>query len=276
MAIKKFIRTMIIGLQNTIVYRGNFLISLIAGLISLFANIIFWPAVYGVDIFNQTKLVSENISGYTLREMMSYALLVYILQWGIAISNTGYSIKMDIMTGKINYYLLKPYRYLKTKAIFGLSQQLLTFIISLGTFLLMISYMNVWIMIPQEYESWILITIAVILSYIISFQISCLVGMISFWILETSSLNVFIKGITLILSGAVFPLDFIGGAEGRFLTYLPFNFLIFFPTQLYLQKLSTSDIASSFIIAVGWIVVFNIVIKFLWSRGTKRYSSFGG
>lgn len=274
--IRKIVSTSIIGFQNSIVYRGNFLITLIAGLISLFSNIIFWPAVYGVNIFNQSKLVSENISGYTLKEMISYTLLVYILQWGVTMTATGYNIKWDIMTGKLNYHLLKPYNYLGIRVVLSFSKQLPTFVISILTFSMLMKGMENWIIWPTDNKSLVLISLAVILSYIISFQISCLMGMISFWILETSSLNVFLKGITLILSGAIFPLDFIGGGGGRLLTYLPFNFLIFFPTQLYLKKLTSIDTVNGFICGIGWIVILGILIYFLWDKGTRRYSCFGG
>ncbi len=273
--IKKTASTVTLGIQSVMVYRGNFLISLFTGVISLFSNMIFWPAVYGVDIFNQSKIVSGNIAGYSLIEMISYALLVYVLQWGITATSTGYSIKMDILTGKINYYLLKPYDYLGIRVIFSITQQLLSFVVSIAIFTILMRNMQLWVIIPSV-SSFLMVVVAIILSYIISFQLSCLIGMISFWILETSSLNVLIKGITLILSGAIFPLDFIEGTFGKLLIFLPFNYLIFFPTQLYLNKLSDAEVMQGYLSAVLWIITLGFLIKLLWNKGIRRYSSFGG
>ena len=111
--LKKTIKTASIGLQNSIIYKNNFLLGFISGVFGLFVQLVFWPAFFnaGTD-FSYATIDKTVIAGYYLNEIMTYSLLVYFIQRGTAMMNIGGPIKEDIMNGGLNIHLNRPNKYL--------------------------------------------------------------------------------------------------------------------------------------------------------------------
>lgn len=265
-----------IGIQSTMMYKGNFFLSLIVGFISLCAQIIFWPAVYGVDVSKMASYGGGIISGYTLSQMLAYSILVYILQFGNSTVNIGNKIKSDIMSGDLNSSLIRPFNYLYNSMIFTLAKQIILFFLSVITMTILVWAFKDWVALPENIMNIVLLIPAVFMAYTVSFLISCILGLISFWILETSTLDTFLKGVLLIMSGAVFPLDYINGTGGIILKYLPFSYITFFPTQLYLAKSITINLFFDYLVGLIWVVVLLTIVKKMWSKGIRKYSAYGG
>src|SRR5438067_430759 len=66
---RKYWHVINIGIQNTLVYRVNFLFRAVFGLIPLMATIFLWRTIYA------GKASGDAVAGYTLAQMTSYYLL---------------------------------------------------------------------------------------------------------------------------------------------------------------------------------------------------------
>ena len=73
---QKYFHVFNIGIQNTLVYRVNFLFRSLFGLIPLMATISLWRAIYAGK--------QSDVAGYTLAQMISYYLIVTIVDALIA------------------------------------------------------------------------------------------------------------------------------------------------------------------------------------------------
>src|SRR6185436_1648458 len=93
-----------VGIQNTLVYRVNFLFRSTLTLIPLFATISLWRAIY------QGK--EGAISGYTLTQMVSYCLVITLVDALTAVAEDDWQIAAEIKDGNISQFLLKPIDYL--------------------------------------------------------------------------------------------------------------------------------------------------------------------
>src|SRR5689334_18461655 len=105
---KKYWHVVNIGIQNTLVYRMNFLFRATFSLIPLMATIYLWRAVYA----GKAAGGDPNVAGYTLASMTSYYLLVTIVDALTAVTEDDWQIASDIREGAINQFLLKPIDYL--------------------------------------------------------------------------------------------------------------------------------------------------------------------
>ena len=101
---RKYWHVIKIGFENTLVYRFNFLFRAAFGLIPLLATIYLWRTIY-----RRTKL---PIAGYSLAGMISYYLLVTIVDTLTAVNEDDWQIAADIKDGNISQFLLKPIDYL--------------------------------------------------------------------------------------------------------------------------------------------------------------------
>ena len=105
-AMKKYWHVINIGIQNTLVYRVNFLFRATFALIPLAAVLFLWRAIYA------GKQGGGEVAGYTLAQMTSYYLLVTIVDALTAVNEDDWQIAADIREGAISQFLLKPVDYL--------------------------------------------------------------------------------------------------------------------------------------------------------------------
>src|SRR5881275_637860 len=103
---RKYWHVINIGIQNTLVYRVNFLFRAVFGLIPLMATIFLWRAIYA------GQAAGGEVAGYTLAQMTSYYLLVTVVDALTAVNEDDWQIAADIKDGNISQFLLKPIDYL--------------------------------------------------------------------------------------------------------------------------------------------------------------------
>ena len=101
----KYLHVVGIGIQNTLVYRVNYLARVLFGFVPLLATIYLWRAVYA-------SKVGDLVGAYSLAAMTSYYVLVTIVDALTAVSEDDWQIAADIKDGNISQFLLKPIDYL--------------------------------------------------------------------------------------------------------------------------------------------------------------------
>jgi ABC-2 type transport system permease protein len=109
------------------------------------------------------------------------------------------------------------------------------------------------------------------------FGLMVLVNFVSFWFPEGGWASQFLIIVifTEFLSGAIFPIDILPEAIQNVLYALPFPYLMFFPLQVYLGKLSMDAILQGLLISGIWMTVMIFAVNQVWARGIKKYSAVG-
>lgn len=275
--LSKTIKTAEIGLQNSIVYKNNFFLSFVSGIFGLIVQLVFWPVYYnaGADLSYST-IKTITISGYYLDEMMTYSIIIYFVQKITSMMNVRDSIKGDIMTGTLNVHLIRPVKYLWSKWIFSISGQTINFVLSLLALLVAVISLKKFFILPQSITQTLLVLLFVFFSCILSFFINCIIGMTSFWLLETQALGTLLNMTITVLSGSLFPIDLIYNNFKYILQLLPFSYMAFIPVQIYLNKISNEKILFNIVVCIVWIIILYVVVDKLWKNGIRRYSAFGG
>src|SRR5467141_1949470 len=103
---KKYFHVINIGIQNNLTYRFNFLMRTLFGLIPLVAMLYVWRTIY------EGKGAGSLIGDYSLAQMISYYLLVTVVDALTAVNEDDWQIATDIKDGNISQFLLKPVDYL--------------------------------------------------------------------------------------------------------------------------------------------------------------------
>src|SRR5436305_7715495 len=102
----KYWHVLNIGLQNNLTYRFNFLARTVFGFIPLIAVLLVWRTIYA------GKSPGQGVGSYSLPEMVSYYLLITIVDALTAVKEDDWQIAADIKDGNISQFLLKPVDYL--------------------------------------------------------------------------------------------------------------------------------------------------------------------
>ena len=130
-------------------------------------------------------------------------------------------------------------------------------------------------MIQTNILSITLCLFSLILGIILYFFISVAISFIGFWSNETWGPRFIFYQTVGFLAGSLLPLDILPKSLYTILQYLPFSYLIYFPTKLYLGEVSASDTMRGFAILVIWIGLMYLLVKQVWARGLKEYTAQG-
>ena len=77
------------------------------------------------------------------------------------------------------------------------------------------------------------------------------------------------------LSGALFPLDILPASLQNVLNFTPFPYLIFFPLQVYLGKITGFLLFKGIFISTIWIFILWFFMNWIWKKGFKVYQAYG-
>ncbi len=124
---------------------------------------------------------------------------------------------------------------------------------------------------------------SLIMGFVLGFFLEATIGMIGFWFLEVNSLLFVYMLFNYFLSGQMFPLELLDNVKlfglvslGTIVRALPLKYLAYFPCAVFLGKITGADLVRGLLIELAWIVFFVFLAHWLFNRGVRRYSAFGG
>lgn len=265
---QKYLRAFMLGVQNAMEYRANFLIGMVSAVFPIFIQFFLWNAIYGGD----TKAV---INGYTYYQIIAYTIMASVIS---KLIRTGfeYEINDDIKNGGLNKYIIKPVDYFTYRLSCFLGQKLIQTLFLILLIFGMLALLTLKFGIDFTVARVVLFFFSLILAFILNYMIFFSVSMIAFWLLEIGFLFEAIRIVIIVLSGGVFPLEIFGGGAMSVLNWLPFKYTINFPVQLLNGRLETAAQYEGIACQIAWIIVFVGISKLLWRAGNRRYVAVGG
>src|SRR6266850_2622447 len=259
-----------IGIQNNLTYRFNFLARSLFGLIPLVAILYVWRTIY------EGNKSQSTIGTYTLAEMISYYLLVAIVDALTAVNEDDWQIAADIKDGNISQFLLKPIDYLIYRLCLFCSGRLTYLAVATIPLALFILYMREYFVLPGSWATLGWFLISTLLTALLQFFTSYAMAMLAFWVLEVSTFIFILFAFEYIASGHLFPLDILPKNLEQIMYYTPFPYQLYFPVSIYMGKTAGPDLVRGLIIQSLWVVLGYALARFAWARGIKKYSAVGG
>ena len=264
----KYLHVLNIGIQNTLVYRVNFLFRSLFGLIPLMATISLWRTIYSGN--------ASSVAGYTLSQMISYYLIVTIVDALTAVNEDDWQIAADIKDGNISQFLLKPIDYLTYRlCTFGAGRLMYTAVAFLPVTLFILYQRNFFVL-PANASTVGWFIVSMMLTGLLQFFSSYAMALLAFWVLEVSTFIFILFAFEYIAGGHLFPLDILPPTIERVLYYTPFPYQLFFPVSIYVGKTTGHELYRGLLIQTGWVVASYLLARWVWKRGIRKYSAVGG
>ena len=257
-----------LGLQNTFVYRWNFLLRMVFGIVPLIGAVFLWQAVF--------RGREGGIEGYDFPAMIFYFLLVVFLENLITPTEDEWQIAAEIRDGRISAYLTKPLNYLAYRFCTYASYRLLYFGVVLVPILILAYVFRAYIVLPANVLTWPAFLISTIMAALIQFLMAYSLALISFWVLEVSTIIFIHYAFEYFLSGQVFPLDMMPRWLQGFLLWSPFTYELFFPVQIAMERVHGAALVRGLAIQAGWVLLMWLCAHWLWARGIRKYQAVGG
>ncbi len=264
----RYLKVFDIALQNTFVYRWNFLLRSLFGLVPLAGTIYIWGAIFAER--------NAAIGAYNYSSMIFYFMLIVIVESLITPTEDEWQIAADIRDGQLNSFLTKPIDYLAYRLSLFAGYRLLYTAVTLPFVVLIFWILREHITLPMHGVTWLLTAISLVLAALLQFLIAYSLAMFAFWILEISTIVFIFFSFEYFLSGQLFPLDIMPAWFQTFLDFLPFKYELFFPIAVFLEKMNPTALARGFVLQIGWVLVVYLTARVLWARGVRKYSAVGG
>jgi ABC-2 type transport system permease protein len=259
-----------IGIQNNLTYRFNFLTRTVFGLIPLTAVIFMWRTIY------TQPGASGIISSYTLAQMISYYLLVQIVDALTAVNEDDWQIAADIKDGNISQFLLKPVDYLAFRLCLFLSGRLTYMAVAAIPLAVFFFWLRDYFVLPTDPTALVTFLLSLGLTALLQFFFSYTMAMLAFWVLEVSTFIFIVFAFEYIASGHLFPLDILPKGIERALYFTPFPYQLYFPVSVYMGKVRGAELFGGLAIQTCWVLAGYGLARFAWHRGIKKYSAVGG
>lgn len=266
---RKYLHVINVGIQNTLVYRVNFLFRATFGLIPLIATIYLWRA-----IFNSKE--GTHVAGYTLASMISYYLIVTIVDALTAVAEDDWQIAADIREGTISQFILKPIDFLWYRLCLFFAGRMIYTAVAIVPVGLFIFFMRKYLVAPPEPALFACFLISLVMTALLQFFLAYTMALLAFWVLEVSTFIFILYAIEYLVGGHLFPLDILPPAIANVLSYTPFPYQLFFPVSVYLGQTTGDALVRGLLIQATWTVLAYCLARFVWGRGIRKYSAFGG
>lgn len=247
-------------------YRNEIWANLFGKLVQVFARVAIWIAIYaGV----------ANLSGVSLQQMITYALLggtvIGALRYELIVGQIGEALR----TGDVAVWLLKPVSfplYIISSEL-GRSAYRLVVLVLPTVVVVALVY---GILPPASLFHGIMFVAYLALAYAMLSLASALFGLLAFWLLTSFSLEWLMQAILNLLSGSLIPFWFFPEPFGTISAYQPFAWVVYYPAAVWIGRLDVTATLVHFGIGLGWALLLGIAVALLWRHASRRIVVQGG
>jgi ABC-2 type transport system permease protein len=208
--------------------------------------------------------------------MMFYYLLVAVVDVLTAVNEDDWQIAADIREGNISQFLLKPVDYLWYRLCLFFSGRIAFIAVAGIPLAIFIFCFRQYVLPPADLTALLVFPVSLVLTALLQFFISYAMAMLAFWLLEISTFIFILFAFEYLASGHLFPLDILPPVLKQILYLTPFPYQMYFPISIYLGKAAGAELWRGLIIQFLWVIAAYAFARFMWRRGIKRYSAFGG
>src|SRR5262245_49872735 len=255
-----------IALEERLVYRGDFMLGTLMRFLPLVTQVFLWTAIFSV--------VQKDVAGYSKDELIAYYILVNVGRAFSSMPGLASSISRSILDGSIKKFLIQPVDMigylLLTRVAHKLVYYLVAFIPFAIVFFLCRSYFPGW---PAPHV-FIAFLASLVMAFLLGYFLDACIGMIGFWFLEVTSLLFVYMLLNYFLCGQMFPIELLDGVKvfgnfsaGDAVRILPFQYMAYFPTAVFLGKVAGTELVTGLAINFAWVVFFVFASRFMFNRG---------
>lgn len=215
-----------------------------------------------------------SVAGYDTQEIVSFtwvtqALIMVINLWG------GLGIAETIQSGAVVSDLSKPFSYLG----YWLSRdygRAVYFLLFRCAPILLVGQLMFGLRWPQRPETWPIVALSVALAVPVSFSWNFMIELTGFWLIKAQGLRQFALGFLMFFSGFAIPIPFFPPWLQSIAHALPFAAVIQIPVDLFLERLSSTEVVGAIATQLVWGAVMLAAAQGMSSLATRHVVTQGG
>lgn len=220
-----------------------------------------------------TAAGGETVGGWTRGEFVAYYLILINVNQ-LTASQTVWTVGMLIQMGTLSKLLLYP-----MAPIFDTLASEVAGKVVFMSFVIPVTAMLAFFLQPTldiTIGGVALFVVSLALAWVLRFLWGYAFALLAFWFTNVYSIVALQEAFTFLLAGQVAPVALLPGIMQTLATWLPFRYMLGFPIEVLMGRLSGEEIVMGFAIQLFWITVALGMSVAVWQRGLRRYVSVGG
>jgi ABC-2 type transport system permease protein len=245
-------------------YRASLFIWMISSVLEPVIYLIVWSTV--------SNGTGGSVGGYTAAGFAAY-YIAFMLVNQVTYTWIMWEYEYRIRQGSLSYALLKPVHPIHSDISDNLSSKLITLPI-----LLVIAVFLALIFKPAAALTWwagLVFIPALLLAFLVRFLLEWTLALAAFWTTRVSAINQVYFVLMLFLAGQIAPLTLFPPWIQVLAGFLPFRWMLGFPVELLLGRLTPAQAWQGLAAQLIWVVVSLVVIRLVWRAGVRLYSAVG-
>ena len=263
-------------------YRGDFFLGTLFRFLPIVTQVFLWGAILKPG---------DRVASYSYEDIVAYQLFVMLARAFSSMPGLSGGIAREDRGGTIKKCLTQPVDKLGYLFWYRVAHKLVYYGVSAIPFALVFWLCRGFLPGWPDAGTLLAFVASLVMSFLIGFLIESLLGLVSFWFLEVSSLLFIYMMVNYLLSGHMMPLEMLQGDVGPgtsrlvawlasglgFLAeWLPFKYLAYFPAKIFLGGYSAAELRQGLLVELTWVIGLFIANRVAFARGVRRYSAFGG
>lgn len=258
--IQQFKTTMVAMFQ----YRASLLIWMIGHVLEPLVYLIIWSVVSNTG--------GGSVGAYTKGGFAAYFIVLMLVNH-VTYTWIMYEFEYRIREGMLSFSLLKPVHPIHSDVADNISSKAITLpfmvLIALGLAALFHPVLS-----PSPWAIALFFP-ALALAFLVRFTVEWTLAQAAFWTTRVGAINQAYFFLMLFLSGQLAPLSLLPAPVGIAASVLPFRWMVSFPVELLLGRLSTAQALLGLGAQALWAAAGLLLLRTVWRAGLRVYAAVG-
>jgi ABC-2 type transport system permease protein len=245
-------------------YRASLFIWMIGQVLEPLVYLIVWSTVSNGN--------GGSVGGYTAGGFAAYYLALMLVNQ-VTYTWVMWEYEYRVRQGSLSFALLKPVHPIHSDISDNLSSKLITLPI-----LLLVAGGLALVFKPAAVLNWWSVLVflpALALAFLVRFLLEWTLALAAFWTTRVNAINQVYFLLMLFLAGQIAPLTLFPRWIQITANILPFRWMLGFPVELILGRLSPIQALEGLAAQLVWVVISLILIRVVWRAGVRVYSAVG-
>ena len=245
-------------------YRAEMAIWLIGRIVEALVFLSVWTAV--------ARSQGGQVGGFSSADFAAYYIAMMMMSH-LTFTWFMYEFEYRVRSGGFSPLLLQPLHPIHRDIAENISYKFLTLTVMLPTMGLMIWLFDP-VFDPPAWAIWAWIPV-ILLAFLMRFFVEWALALAALWTTRTAAANQLYFAALLFFSGQMAPLSLLPEWLQTLAALLPFRWMLAFPTELLLGRLTPTEVLWGAAAQVVWLGLSWRILAAVWSQGVRRYSAVG-
>jgi len=230
------------------------------------------PVVFLVVWSTVARSQGGAVAGFTAQTFAAYYIVLMMVNH-LTFTWVMHDFQFRVQMGQLSFALLRPVHPIHEDVAANVAYKLVMLTVMMPALVVL------WYAFEPEFAlaAWSTATFvpALLLAFLLRFLAEWTLALATFWMTRVTAMNQIYFSLQMFLAGRVAPIALLPAWLGDLAHGLPFYYMVGFPVELLLGKISADAALDGLMAQLVWVAVMAALIALVWRRAVARFSAVG-